>query len=601
MALTAAEAAELAALEKQYGSPQASSGLTPAEAAELAQLEASQKPQEMGTGMKVLTGAGKALDYAGGISRAALANAIDTVTPGKSFASGKDMLQALQANPFDSKAKGAPSTAEYLERAGVPAGASLSDDFPFLFSKTGDGLPLQKGGWADPTIRGAAGFVGDVAIDPLTYLTLGASAAAKSAKAADIAAKKGIAQAAPSMASKILTSKAGKAVARPLDAMGEYFGKKIYKSGLKGVDNEALKYGKEPVSDLLMEEGIAGSAKSIQGQMDTLGERLLQERQAVLREASKAGGTVSMKEAMGPTVARIQEIRSSKDPARQALADALEAEVAKYTKLDAVPEQELLRTLPRQGEMVGGHTPIEVVPGKEVLSELPTKATYKNVTEGGTSAGLRQGGEFVPSKPVLTYEKVAPEIKPGVTVPDEFVPREPLMVYDTVPAIPGVDPLTATKYKSAVTGSLPQSAFQSDAVRGAAKQAEKEMGRGLKTAVETGVDRATGRGAELRDLNDKLGRILTTKKKQAMEASKEVNKNAFSSVDGALLGNAISDATGNGATMALLKKIADITKMTGPRTTVGKAMTQGTGKADVLARRLYWEQMMKDEANKEAP
>lgn len=587
MALTAAEAAELEALEKQYAAPKAS-GLTAAEAAELAQLEASQAPPEMGTGMKVLQGAGKAVDYVGGVSRAGLANLIDSVTPGKSFASGKDMLQALKANPFDSKAKGAPSTSEYLERAGVPAGASFSDDFPGLYSETGNGLALQKGGWADPTIRGAAGFVGDVGLDPLTYLTFGASAAAKGAKAADIAARKGMAQAAPSMASKVLNSTAGKAVARPLDAVGEYFGKKIYKSGLKGIDQQAAKFDKEPVSDLLMEKGISGSAQSIQGQMDVLGETLLKERQGVLREASKAGGQVSMKEAMGPTLSRIQQIRNSQDPALQGLADALEIEAKKYLKLDAAPAQDVLRPLYRQGDMVGGQTPIEVIPGKDVIGELPIQGKEKISAYGKEST--EQGPVFIPEKPVTFMERTPTDLKIGAEIPDEFVPREPLQAFDTLPATPGVDPLTGTGYKSAVTGSLPESAFRNEAVVGAAKSAEKEMGRGLKNAVETSVEKSTGRGTELRDLNDQLGRILTTKEKQMMEANKELNKNLVTSVDAPL---AIANPY-----MAIAKKVADYAKMAGPRTTVGKKLYQGTGgKADIAARRMYWEQMLKDEAN----
>ncbi len=632
MALTPEEQAELAQLEQQFAAPQ-SSGLTPEEEAELAALEAAQAPPEMGTGMKVLTGAGKALDYAGGISRAALANAIDAVKPGKEMASYKDLLQALKANPFDSKAPGAPSTAEYLERAGVPAGASLSDDFPGLFNETGDGLALQKGGWADPTLRGLAGFAGDIATDPMTYLTLGASAAKKAAKASEIAARKGVAQAAPSALSKALTSKPATAIARPLDAASEFVGKKIYKSGLKAIDQEAAKFGKAPVSDLLMEKGIAGSAEGIQNQMDELGEALLKERQAVLREASKAGGKVSMREAMEPTLARVQQIRSSKDPALQDLANALEAEANKYLKLDAAPAQDVLRplyrqgdmvggqtpieivpkkdvigSLPRQGELVGGQTPIEIIPGKDVIEELPTTSkqrlteagyaqapekpvTYFDRTPTEIKIGKTVPDEFAPRPEVQYFDQIPADIKIGKTVPDEFVPKDPLIALDTIPATPGVDPLTGTRYKSAVTGSLPQSAYQSDALRGVAKQAEREMGGGLKTAVETSVERATGRGKELQDLNDQLGRVLTTKKKQRIEASKEINKNALTSVDAPLA--VLSPRA------AVIKKLADYAKMTGPRTNVGKTLYQGTGgKADVISRRMLWEQLLEDEANK---
>lgn len=64
--------------------------------------------------------------------------------------------------------------AQVMEQAGVGEHGSLSEILPGLFSETGKGIPLKKGGFFDPTGRGLAGFLGDVVLDPLTYVTAGA-------------------------------------------------------------------------------------------------------------------------------------------------------------------------------------------------------------------------------------------------------------------------------------------------------------------------------------------------------------------------------------------------------------------------------------------
>jgi hypothetical protein len=65
--------------------------------------------------------------------------------------------------------------AQVMEELGVGELGSLSDIAPFLYSETGEGLPLKKGGGLDITGRGVLGFAGDVFLDPTTYLTIGAA------------------------------------------------------------------------------------------------------------------------------------------------------------------------------------------------------------------------------------------------------------------------------------------------------------------------------------------------------------------------------------------------------------------------------------------
>jgi len=58
----------------------------------------------------------------------------------------------------------APTGQEIVEKAGIPRTA-LSEVAPALFSETGEGLKLKKGGLLDPTASGVAGLGLDVAAD----------------------------------------------------------------------------------------------------------------------------------------------------------------------------------------------------------------------------------------------------------------------------------------------------------------------------------------------------------------------------------------------------------------------------------------------------
>ena len=63
---------------------------------------------------------------------------------------------------------------EVLRQAGVGTGGQLSNVLPGLFSATGKGLPLQRGGLFDITPRGTLGLGLDIATDPLTFVGGGA-------------------------------------------------------------------------------------------------------------------------------------------------------------------------------------------------------------------------------------------------------------------------------------------------------------------------------------------------------------------------------------------------------------------------------------------
>lgn len=68
---------------------------------------------------------------------------------------------------------------EVMEQAGVGELGKLSDLIPGIYSETGEGAALQRGGPLDPTARGTLGLGLDIFTDPTTYLTSGGSAVDK--------------------------------------------------------------------------------------------------------------------------------------------------------------------------------------------------------------------------------------------------------------------------------------------------------------------------------------------------------------------------------------------------------------------------------------
>jgi hypothetical protein len=424
MALTPEEQRELDELEYEA---------LLAEAGEVPQAAPTPKEDEglwgdvKAAGGKALEMAGRTLDLPGGIARTLYQGAVDIpyyLRTGNTVTKPEDYKNMLTGN--------APTSEEFMARQGIE----------------------DTGG------RTAVGLAKDIALDPMTYMTLGAAPLARG------------------------TAKAGKS---------------IYKSGLKAIDLEAAKYGKEPVSDILMKEGVTGSAEQIQKRIDELAEGYKRERDYILKKADEAGGQVSMKEAMAPLKTKIDDIRASKDPALQSVADTMDEDLAKYVEL----------------------------------------------------------GE---------------DIKPSV----------------------------GSSYKSSVYNQIPGSNYANATQTPVGKSLQKEKARGLKDAVETAVEKSTGKqnAAELKELNDKLGRMLTSRKKAGMEAAKEINKNAFTSVDAMIAG-----LGGDNAVKGLaLKKAADIAKMTGPRTKVGKAMVDNAESLGLLQKNLLyspWITMQRYQSTKE--
>lgn len=136
--------------------------------------------QGLAAAMPVLDPLGRVIDVAtlGAPIRAGVAKLVEAQT-GKEIAPEKKLLSGQ-----------APSFSEIWEAQGIGPGASLSELIPGVFSPTGEGLPLKKGGMFDVTPRGVLGGVMDIAtggisgpVKALAKAVPGASQLSKVAKA----------------------------------------------------------------------------------------------------------------------------------------------------------------------------------------------------------------------------------------------------------------------------------------------------------------------------------------------------------------------------------------------------------------------------------
>lgn len=256
-------------------------------------LKKSQEPQkdllEMAgdAASTTLKYAGKGLDYAGGLTRTALQQGVDAAT-GQDNASWSDALSG------DAKTMG-----QYMEDAGVGEGAKLSQ-IP--------GLGGLEDTFADVSARGALGFAGDVALDPLTYLSAGLSAAAKAGKLAKTGDK---AMDALKFGGRVLNK-----VLNPLETGSRSVSNAAYDKSVEKVSKQiARDTGKDHLagaySKLLKDRKFAGNAEGIENLVSEVSTEAGQKIGSYVDEAAKKGGKVSAMDA----------IYKSKDPNYKSFAD----------------------------------------------------------------------------------------------------------------------------------------------------------------------------------------------------------------------------------------------------------------------------------------
>jgi hypothetical protein len=240
----------------------------------------------------------------------------------------------------------APSTDELLNRAGV-GNIALSDVTPSMYAEPGEGgmFTPEKGGMLDLTARGTAGFVGDVALDPMTYLSGGLSAAAKlgkAAPAAELLTRLGQMNEAGKLTG---VAKAANYALNPAEILSRSGGRSIYNTAFDKADRKiATDAGIGSIADLLFENNFTGNSQQALDELKNIhsstGEKLRKMRE-------KASGTTgSLQEHMSPQFSSNIEglttkLRVSPEAAHQAEAQAIEDLVAGYASKGQLTPQEL--------------------------------------------------------------------------------------------------------------------------------------------------------------------------------------------------------------------------------------------------------------------
>jgi hypothetical protein len=319
------------------------------------------------SGVTPLSAVGRTLDFPSGIARTAvagLANIPYSLATGKSLTKPEDLQQALLGE--------APSTAQYMERAGVAPGATAE-------------TPI-----GNISARDVAGFVGDVALDPITF-------ASKGIKAADLGA--------------------------------EALGKTLYKSGLKKVDQAVVEKGAKPLSDLLLENGVRGSVKDIRQGADSLLRETKAGRDTFHAVADAAGAKVDPKIALAPALEEAKRIGSA-DPGLKDLSEKLTSKLQTYIDHGPVPTAQasewktnLYNSMPESafdqaGRMKGPAKKIESMSASGLKAEIQNAG---NAAKPGLGDSINQANEKMQTllsakKPLQRAAKAAKNVNAVTSV-----------------------------------------------------------------------------------------------------------------------------------------------------------------------------------------
>jgi hypothetical protein len=444
---------------------------------------------------------GKAFDVLRGTTTGPLLAAGLQAATGKDVFRPGEMVDAI--NPTNLKKF--PGANELYARAGVPEGGKLSDvaksplsvvpgrladmfsQMPALQYKEHTGsnpwYQPEKGGMLDPTIRGAGGLATDIAIDPATWLSVGAAGLRRTAMEGDAVkqalqnAPKGIVAdtaskiAAPAQslldmgtspieaATKALTDKfpvVGNAAVNlsqaPSNALAA-MGKKFYNGFLMPVENEGAKYSKAEVGDDIYKAGIKTPFGLDKKLADKTGV-IMDARDSILNKAGDAGAQVSMADSMEPIRQQIAKMRATRDPQTQAIADTMENKMNEYLQL-----------------------------------EKGTPAVAPQTSSVNTGILDAQGNPITRS-----------EVTPGV---------------DAVPGMK-VPPKLASGYKTSLYNALPAGTFNDTVNTPLGGELRATLARGLKNATENSVASTLGpeAGQSVQNLNDTAGKFLSTRKAQ---------------------------------------------------------------------------------------
>lgn len=449
-----------------------------------------------------------------------------------------------------------------------------------------------------PLTRKAIGFVGDVALDPVTLLTLGGAGAAK-AGLSKVA--KGAAQAAK--------------VADYANPLGKALGKYVvqpgmtsfYKSGLKNIDSRLIQEGLEPIAPILLKEGARGGNKQIEKGIQESIDKRMDMRDQLYNEVKNAGVTVDRRTIQEPALNYLAEQRkiwgrpldedqamrefiesSTISPEAEVIKAQYQKELSDYNIKKAMFEKEgfgqqnlapysdpyVTTTkqieVPLSGpEAVMSPQVVEQLPFQFALEPIPTKRVNvkggrstmtkedprklaKNIEaqipEVGWDQLAIQGTEINPysksAAEILGVKQVGPEQLSFNTNVPSGPPVAPVM-----PDLPGIDVFTASKRKTELGKKLPQRVYDAfgkpvgewDQILNRLRQGHQ------KGVIEAGERARPGLGAQIDVINKDLNPLISSQELIANEIAKGERKNLISQtkagVAGALRGD-ISAVTG---------------------------------------------------------
>lgn len=251
-------------------------------------LESAPAPvEEPGLASQALDATGRALDYAGGLTRTGLASVAGIA---QDVIQGKNPLEEMPLVTEEDVIKAfkgkAPGSAEYLKRLGVP-----------------DGKSLNIGGF-NVSARDAAGLVTDMATDPLTAVIKTVKKVPYLKKLINAVPENGI-------------------VNKATEALGEA----VYKS--------ALPKGAEAAGDLLLEAGApTGGTAALAAHVENMSNALGKVRQGLYDKATQLGVFVDANKPLKNAEAVLA--RMKRDPGLSETAMALEELINQYKKAGKV-------------------------------------------------------------------------------------------------------------------------------------------------------------------------------------------------------------------------------------------------------------------------
>lgn len=323
---------------------------------------------------------------------------------------------------------------------------------------------------------------------------------------------------------------AGAAIAEPVGSLigkgiqkgAETAGKALYKSGLPRMP--------EAIKELAYKYKLIGEKSDIAAGLEQIQKPFIDEVNDLAWEATKKGGEVDMAKAMQPAIARIREIRLSKDPQLQPLADALESEVGEYLKLNKKPAQEVIKSLPVKSEYIPSFSEVSFSPERNIELPIqgeiiPSYSTFKtrNVESSlpiGGQTVLSRGslgeeihptrfmeapaipikytetipGDVIPEKflqkqPILGFYK---ETIPGKTIPESFIQNPEVSYIDVIPEQAGPTVSEGIGFKRSLYQTIPKKSWQYNVANPEWAAGQKTLALGMKEATEEATSRALG-------------------------------------------------------------------------------------------------------------